>query len=85
MTVHLVEFGSTNELASGYDFEGISREVKLRVKICPQSKTYFHLGGPHTKRSKRKQCHLPTFTSSGVSFLFLLLLPNTDTTPSYVS
>lgn len=54
MTVHLVDFGSTKELASGYDFEGISREDKLRVKICPQSRMHCHLGGPHTKRSKGK-------------------------------
>lgn len=54
MTVHLVDFGSTKELASGYDFEEISREDKLRVKICPQSGMHFHLGGPHTKRSKGK-------------------------------
>lgn len=67
MTVHLVDFGSTKELASGYDFEGISREDKLRVKIFPQSRMHCHLGGPHTKRSKGKQCHLPTFASSGVS------------------
>lgn len=62
-----MDFGSIKELAYGYDFEGISREDNPKVEICPQSQMHFHLGGPHTKRSKGKQCHLPTFTSSGVS------------------